>query len=1250
MSRASLQIASLGVYHKSKVEHLPANIVDKYFKRENHLYSINPEIRKLIVFAPHNLLSDPPFTRIDLLTCRNVLIYFKPQAQRKVLSLFHFALNLKGYLFLGKSETPGSLKGMFQSIHSGSKIFQKIRNSRFTTNFSLSNHSNKVQDTGFRSRKTITIDPERIRVYESVMNLVIPSGFLTTEEGGILHVFGNAQKYLDLSGRTDMVLQHKIIEDLKIPILSILQKGKTQKERSIVFNNIRAKVNKESLSLKLSLNWLNDRITKSPYFLIQIEDIKISEPVQINKPDEYNTGANLSERIEYLEIELETNKENLQATVEELETTNEELQASNEELQASNEELQSTNEELHSVNEELYSVNAEYEKKIEELTQLTSDMDNLLKSTKIGTIFLDNNLCIRWFSPDISATIQLLPQDIGRPISHIARNFDGGEDLLEILYKVIETREIVEKEVTNQEGSHFLQRVLPYVNLKNEIDGAILSYVNITRLKKTQKMLEEHQKNLEKLVIEKTTEIVKEKKLLQALIDATPYPISLKDKNGKFLRVNPAYEEFANKKADDILGKTVFELFTPEEAERLSENDNEVAQEETTNTVVEKISNKTYQTQRILLEYEKNKEGILCIRKDITEIAKSEAELKEAKERLEMIMDAGKLFPWEYDIKNNKVTLDNRLLKALGYHEFQEPNVLFDVEKFKNYVHETDFGKGLKAIEASYYSSNTSFNFESRFIDKHDLYTWYLIAGEIVEKDEKGKPTKAVGIHQNIQARKDMELELVSERKKAEKANNAKSAFLANMSHEIRTPMNAIIGYSEILSGFLQDSSQKKYVDSIKSSSKLLLSLINDILDLSKIEAGNLEIKREPVNLLSLLEEISSLFLPLVKNKELNLIKNFPDEILYYFMLDELRVRQILLNLMGNAIKFTKNGYISLQVELNNIQGNQADIVLKVKDTGIGISDADVPKIFNAFQQSEDTKTAKDYGGTGLGLAITKKLIEMMNGTIRVESEINKGSEFIVEWKYVEIFEKKNQNISFTIEKPENIVFEKSKILVVDDVLDNRDIIRYLLRGYEIEVTDAQNGNEGIKKAKEELPDLILMDLRMPSMDGFEAAGKIREDEVTKNIPMIAYTASVFNIDSENMKWMFDNILFKPIQKVDLVNLIKKYLKYSISDVDELHTKIHIDKEMMLPLLKKMEADLFPLYEAFKSTPSLRKARDFANMYNEISSGINLEIIKKYADELEDAIRSFDVESINVLIKDIQNLYKTLKKLTEWKG
>ncbi len=489
--RASLDFASAGVYSAESLQDVSPARLERFFVRRGSEYHIAPDLRRTVVFARHNALKDAPFTKLDLITCRNLLIYFRPVAQKKVLSLFHFGLKPSGILFLGPSESPGELNDEFEVLDPRWKIYRKRRDIRLPTDVRLS-----VSSAAGQSSPAVlplpgvsgSFDPQLLGSYDTLLDEFMPPSLLVNERREVVHCFGGASQHLrPRDGRFSADVLDMVDSELRVALSGALQR--VFKEMApVAYKGLRLSGNGGSVQINLTVKPITNRRSGVHHALICLEEAGTASP-PTRPAEEINLDQASKEQVLSLETELRYTRENLQATIEELETSNEELQATNEELVAANEELQSTNEELHSVNEELYTVNAEYQKKIAELTELTADMDSLLHSTRIHTLFLDRQLRIRKFTPLIGEVFNLLPQDIGRRIDSFTHSIDH-PNLLEDLRAVLDSGQGREHQVRGRRGAWYLLRILPYRS-GEKIDGIVITLVEIDHLKRAEQEAKE---------------------------------------------------------------------------------------------------------------------------------------------------------------------------------------------------------------------------------------------------------------------------------------------------------------------------------------------------------------------------------------------------------------------------------------------------------------------------------------------------------------------------------------------------------------------------------------------------------------------------------------------------------------------------------------------------------------------------------------------------------------------------------------
>jgi two-component system CheB/CheR fusion protein len=539
--RGSLEHAARGVYEEETVGAVPPDRLARYFLRVGSAYQVVPDLRQTIVFAQHNVIKDAPFTRVDLIACRNLLIYLQPPAQQKVLSFFHFALNRGGILFLGPSESTGPMARGFETVDKTWQLYRKqsdVRTPVDTRLQPMQYAESRVMTSAIPATGPRFSLSQLLGTYDALLDDVMPPSLLLSERGELVHAFAGASRFLrPHDGRQALNVLDFVGGELKMVISGGLKRALSEPE-AVVFKGAHLGPNEV---FKVTLRRVAPRGGGVNHVLVSFEPMEEKPRPPPASEIEIDLGQVSHVQLAALEGELSRTKESLQAAIEELEASNEELQASNEELQASNEELQSTNEELQSVNEELYTVNAEYQRKIGELTEMTNDMDNLLVSTEVGTIFLDTQLKIRKFTPQVAEGFSLMAHDLGRPIEAFAQNMEHPE-IVDDLKRVLQTGQPIERELAEVRGKSFFLRIFPY-RVKGTPSGVVLTLIDVSGLKAAEDAL------------------FHERYLLNSLLLSVPDAIYFKDARGRFIRANRAMaERLGLKDANEAEGKTAFEL------------------------------------------------------------------------------------------------------------------------------------------------------------------------------------------------------------------------------------------------------------------------------------------------------------------------------------------------------------------------------------------------------------------------------------------------------------------------------------------------------------------------------------------------------------------------------------------------------------------------------------------------------------------------------------------------------------------
>ncbi|MGB3639332.1 MAG: PAS domain S-box protein [Rivularia sp. (in: cyanobacteria)] len=1291
INQNALETAAIGIYPATIASKVDPERLEKYFICKENSYQVTRKLRDMLIFATHDLTTDVGFTRINFISCRNILIYMQPELQRKVLQNLHFSLKSKGILFLGNSEHLGNLEDEFIPINKKYKLYQKRRDvslhlpaisidkpdkiSKFTIP-NISSARNK------QNKRELMLE----NALKTFLNATKATCLIVNNDNQVVEIFEDLAKVLKIPvGKLTADVTQLVLPSLQLPLNTALYRVRKEKH-SVIYKGIKLGQEDNIRTMQLKVDLSEDNKVAGDLFVVSFEEQNISIP--LIKGENFQPDSQASERISQLEYQLQQAEESFQTLIQELESIDEEHQAANEELTASNEELQSTNEELHSVNQELYTVNSEYQLKINELIELNEDINNLLRSTNIGVVFLDKKLKIRKFTPAATVAINLIETDINRPLKHLSHNLDCN-NFIEIIEEVTQNEKSLDLEIKlDHFDRYLLMRINPYLKDNGSFDGIVLSFIDINEIKTAQKQL---QKTFDALQ-DANTQLNQKKAEFEAIFNSLPDALIFTDTNQQIRMLNPGFTKLFGYQTDALIGKNPEILYASSEdfhkyKLELSDahcdidiesceikpyeinfrrRDGEVFVSETLKMAVkdsqdnvfgflklirdvssrkqaeaalrdseerfrslylrtpvmlhsidkngkildvsnhwldklgyerEEVIGKKFikfltseslsYAQDILPDFfhngscwdipyqfvckngevidtllsaivDKDEQGFiirtLAVIIDITERKKAEAALRESEARFKTMADSAPVLIWMSNANGKAVFFNKAWLEFTGVSFEQQLG-----DAWLESVHVEDRDLCNKTLCST---SNESQPIEIQFrIRGVDAQYYWMLGRQVARFNSQGEVIGYIGsciditeiknakeqlYRANYQLEKST-IQLSRAKEVAESTNQAKSSFIAHMSHELRTPLNGILGFAQILQADdTLSKGQLQKIDTIHQSGEHLLTLLNDILNLSKIEANQLELELKDIPFPLFLEKINSIINVRAQQKNIGFKYEALSSLPAVIRGDETRLRQVLLNLLGNAVKFTDKGEVNFSISnlgkcTKSTQSNKDCLIrFKIEDTGIGIPPEKVNEIFFPFHQLTQDDSINE--GSGLGLTISQKIVNLMGGEIVVESTPEKGSAFYFDICVSEV-ENAQTHIDINLEiQPIGIKGKCPKVLVIDDNKINRAVVISYLRQLGFEIDEASNGKQGLEKVESLKPDLILMDLVMPVMDGFETTKALRNNPQFKDLPIIAVSANaMFDAQLSSYRVGCNAFLSKPI---DLKLLIKSIAQF----------------------------------------------------------------------------------------------------------
>jgi two-component system, chemotaxis family, CheB/CheR fusion protein len=1090
--KASLEIASAGLYTSQQVAGIDPERLDRFFTLKPNGYQISQSLRESIVFAPHNLIRDAPFTKLDLITCRNLLIYFQPHAQKTVLTLFHFALKTGGYLFLGSSESPGGLIDEFDTIDEHNKIYRKRRDIGLPRDLKL-----PLPRGGAGSRlplpavtRTTTVHPQLLAVYDRLLERFMPPSFLVDEHGHLIDSYGGAESLLRVKRRRpSQNIAEMVSEELRTVITGALHRVRRSNE-VVRYDGVPVAELAERFAIVAEP--IRDARGSTTHVLLSItnaEGSPVSFPAPFSKSPappmrpaaEFSDSLDLAgisrDQTQALQDELSYTKENLQSAIQELETTNEELQATNEELVASNEELQSTNEELHSVNEELYTVNAEYQKKNVELQELNDDVEHLLDGTDVGTLFLDRQLCIRKFTRRIADTFHIIPNDLGRPIRTFTHDLQR-PTLIADIERVLSEGVTIEAQTWDARGRCFFLRILPYRGRGHESsdgerqgsEGVVLTLTDISALEQARARLAQ----------------------LSAIVESSEEAIIGHDLEGHVITWNNGAVRLYGYTTEEAVGRHISFLVPPEQRREIDT----ILADVRAGRAVERIETSCVRSDGSRVDVAVTFSpifdaaaaivGISVIARDIGQLVRAREEIAEREEQIRLLLDSTAEAIYGIDPSGNCTFCNPVCARLLGY---DSPAALIGRQIHPLIHHTRPDGTPYPPEQSAIYDSmrhRTEAHVDDEVLWRADGTSFpaeywshpILRRGEVIG---------AVVTFLDITERRKSEEEL-------QEGVRRREQFLAMLSHELRNPLAAILSATRLLdSAGWTDPRCEEAGRVVERQAKHMTRLLDDLLDVSRITRGRITLRNELIDLRDTARSAIESLAPLMAEHDTHLTVEVSPEPLTVIG-DPTRLQQVQANLLSNATKYSHRG-AHVRFEVHRA-GNEA--IIRVTDNGRGIERELLPKIFDLFVQGNQS-IARSEGGLGIGLTLLRSLVELHKGRVEVYSDgPGTGSTFTVMLPLATAHSTASEPAS-----PRRRPAVRSVVLV-EDQPDARRMMQLLLESEGLSVAIAENGLDGVALIERIHPDLALVDLGLPVLSGFDLARQIRRNPANNSTRLIA--------------------------------------------------------------------------------------------------------------------------------------------------
>ena len=994
--------ASKGVYPAAIAKDVSEERLTCFFYPKGNKYVVNADVRKMVVFARHDLQKDPPYSKLDLITCRNMLIYLNPMLQKKVMAIFPYALNLNGYLLLGPSENIGDIKSLFSEENRKWKLYRKTKETtRTQPSYGSNNFTPALGVPVNLAVKNSPIAQFNEAFMDAVADNFKLTGLYIDENYQLLHGIGDINRFLKFPNRRLQFNLLKVVPKELAVILSVDIRKVLRHNQKVDSRQVLLKIGKKNQLVQITIRPVELDKNQPRVLLILLQEVGQTSPAVKPTEDLQIPEADFYRQLTALELELKDVHESLHLTVEDLSSANEELQSSNEELMSSNEELQSSNEEMQSLNEELHTVNSEHQLKIKELQELNEDLDNYIRSSNIAQLFIDHHLVIRKFTPTVKELINIIDSDIGRPIHHLSHNlrYSG---FLEDIKQVNNTSVEVEQEIETTAGRYFLLRIIPYLKHDGNKDGVVLSFVDITTLKNLGNVVQGVLNSSFNSIM--AFQAIRDEK--ENIIDFSWILLNKKaeeliGKTHDQLRNNRILADMPFLKKSGLFRKYVDVVETGKHLhleQHLEINNNKAWYEISgakmgdglTITMAE-ITQKKNSEENILMAYEdlKRAEGeLIKLNNKLEErVAERTQELTASEERFRLVSMATNDVVWDWDLVSNEIWWSETLEGMLGFPVSQMEK---GINGWFNKVHPEERTKITKGINQAINLGRDQWTDEYRIIRADGTYAYVFNRAYILHNEYK-MPYRVLGSFIDLTDLKQAQQKLQDTNEHLLRVIEDLDTFVYTASHDLKSPVLNVEGLVLLLEEEINSTQNiteemtQPIFTMIKDSISSFKTVIDDLTDIAKIQR-DVDGDTELVDLNDILGKVQNNIQDLIAAEKVQFHIDFQVKELHF---SRKNVYSIFYNLISNAIKYRspeREPVITLKTESVNKY-----VVLTVADNGLGLSAENVSKMFALFKRFHS-----HVSGTGMGLYIVKRIIDNASGHIEVQSEEGKGTTFKV--------------------------------------------------------------------------------------------------------------------------------------------------------------------------------------------------------------------------------------------------------------